>query len=95
MSFGHTKHYFKHAVVITNGKVKGILADMKLVGGAICLEKSDCVARVLLKARDLHALALRDFLHEVSGGTLMQFLARKRRCLYKALFAEKSKEILL
>jgi len=53
------------------------------------------VARVSLKARDLHALALRDLSCESSDGTLVQFLVKKQRSLYKALFAEKLKEILL
>lgn len=83
--FRHTKHYFKHAEVIMNGKIKSIVANMKLVGGAIHFEKSDCVARVSLKARDLHAQVLKAFSCEVSGGMLMQFLVRKQRCLYKAL----------
>lgn len=93
--FGHTKQYCKHAEVITNGKIKGIVADMKLVGGAIHFEKSGLVARVSLKVRNLHTWAQQDFSCELSDGTFVQYLAKKRRGLYKVLFAVRSKEILL
>ena len=93
--FGHAKQYRKRAEVITNGKIKSIVSDIRRVGGAIRFEKSDHLACVSLKARDLHACALCDLLREGSDSTLIQYLTRKRRLLHKLLFAEKSKEIVL
>ena len=93
--FSHMKQYFKQTEVITNSKIKGIVADIKLVGGAIHFEKSNCMARVLLKAKDLHTHALHDFSQETSNSTLTKYLAMKHRCFYKSLFAERSREILL
>jgi len=89
------KPYVKHAEVITNGKIKGILTNLKHVGGAICFEKSGRIARVSLKARDLHMHALGDFAREVSNIPFVQYLTRKHKRLYKLLFAERLKEIIL
>jgi len=93
--FGHTKLYVKRAEVLMNGKIKGILTDLKHVGGAIRFEKLGCIARVSLKVRDLHMCALGDFAHEASDIPFVQYLTRKRKQLYKSLFAERSKEIIL
>ena len=75
--FGHTKQYRKRAEVITNGKIKGIVSDIRCVGSAIRFERSDHLACVSLKVRDLHACALRNLLREGSDCTLIQYLMRK------------------
>ena len=93
--FGHMKPYVKRAEVITNGKIKGILTDLKHVGGAIHFEKLGHIARVSLKVRDLHMHALGDFAREASDIPFVQYLTRKCKRLYKSLFAERSKEIIL
>jgi hypothetical protein len=94
-TFGHTKQYQRRAEVITNSKIKVIVSDIRRVGGAIRFENSDRLACVSLKAKDLHASALRDFSRERPDVTFVQYLKLLRRQLHKLLFAEKSKEVLL
>ncbi|KIK04952.1 hypothetical protein K443DRAFT_92152, partial [Laccaria amethystina LaAM-08-1] len=94
-TFGHTKQYQRRAEVITNSKIKVIVSDIRRVGGAIRFENSDRLACVSLKAKDLHASALRDFSRERPDVTFVQYLKLLRRQLHRLLFAEKSKEVLL
>jgi len=93
--FGHTKPYIQPPQNIANPKIKGIIADMRAIGEAIYFEKSNCTAHVSLKAMKRHDNALLIYTRSQEETNLHQILAKDRKALYKSLYAERAKEIVL
>jgi len=93
--FGHTKPYIQPPQNIANPKIKGIIADMRAIGGAIRFEKSNRTAHVSLKAMKRHDDALLVYTRSQEETNLHQILAKDRKALYKSLYAERAKEIVL
>ena len=94
--FGRKTPFIKRRDVVTNKQIKEIVSMLHAIGGAIRFEKSGCTAHISLKATHVYRCAVLDFeRHQRPAGTLLQFLAKKRRLLHKNFFAERSKEILL
>ena len=93
-AFGRNKPYHPPKLVITNTKIKKIVAEIHTIGGAIRYEKSNRTAHVSPKTMRYHQDALWALLtrHE-DVNNLTQILSRQRRALHKALYAERAKEI--
>jgi hypothetical protein len=89
--FGRTKAFVKQKQEITNDKIKGIINDLRSIGGAIRFEKSNQTTHVSPKALECHTKALRN--RTKSGGSIHDTLTRSRKLLHKNLYAETSKEI--
>jgi len=92
--FGRTALFVKQRDIITNKQIKGIVRELRAVGGAIRFEKSGHTAHISLKVTHVYRCAAVNFERDRgSFETLLQSLVGKRRLLHKTLFAERSKEI--
>lgn len=89
--FGRTKAFVKQKQEINNDKIKGIINDLRSIGGAIRFEKSSRTTHVSPKALEHHTKALHN--QTKSGGSICDMLTRSRKLLHKNLYAETSKEI--
>ena len=94
--FGRKTPFVKKQDVVTNKQIKEIVGTLHAIGSAIQFEKSGHTAHISLKAAHVYFCAALDLGRDAgSTDTLLQFLVKKRRPLYKSLFAERSKEIIL
>ncbi|KAF8157252.1 hypothetical protein B0H34DRAFT_675560 [Crassisporium funariophilum] len=87
--FGHAKPFKELKPNILNDKIKGIISQMRTIGGAIRFEKSCRVVLVSPKAMKHHAKAMSQ-----NHTDLLQHFNKSRRALNKSLYTERAKEII-
>ena len=92
--FGKTKHYVRQDARITNPAIRRIACDIHLIGGAIHFEKLNCLAQLSPRALAIYNHAAVDHTQSDRSLSLLQCLTLQRKMLSKALFAERSKEII-
>ena len=89
--FGRTKPYVQMKSKVTNAKIKGIVCNLRTIGGAIYFERSERTVHISPKAMQYHMHAIHDHQRSEDGSNLLQFLIKRRRILHKSLYAERAK----
>ncbi|KDR65176.1 hypothetical protein GALMADRAFT_162465 [Galerina marginata CBS 339.88] len=93
--FGHAKAFVVRKEEITNDKIKGIIGELRAIGGAIRFERSTQAIHLSSKALEHYKKAARSHQKSKSGGSqsIHNILTHSRKSLHKILYAETSKEI--
>ena len=93
--FGRKKPYIQTNPKITNAKIKGMVCNIRTIGGVIYFKRSGCTVHISPKAMQYHVHTTCDHQRSEDRSSMLQFLIKQWRILHKSLYAEHAKEIIL